>query len=79
VLPLAAPTRADSVEERLLLFRTEAADQAHVAFMPDTAWPISGHPPGSSRDPLDTPVLMSSKIFRHFSNDSLAFVFLIPT
>jgi len=34
----------------LLTFRTGAADQAHVTSMPDTAWPISGHPPGSSRD-----------------------------
>src|SRR5512132_2233740 len=29
--------------------RAEAADQAHVAFMPDTIWPVSGHPPDSSR------------------------------
>ena len=28
--------------------------------MPDTTWPISGHPPGSSRDRENTPVLMSS-------------------
>jgi acetyl esterase/lipase len=28
--------------------------------MPDTAWPISGHPPGSSRSRFNTPVLMST-------------------
>ena len=28
--------------------------------VPDTAWPISGHPPGSSRDRIHTPVLMST-------------------
>jgi hypothetical protein len=33
--------------------------RAHVASMPDTAWPISGHPPGSSRDLMHTPVSMS--------------------
>ena len=27
--------------------------------MPDTAWPIRGHPPDSSRDLVDTPVSMS--------------------
>ena len=35
-------------------------DRAHVASMPDTAWPISGHPPGSSRDRWYAPVLMST-------------------
>jgi hypothetical protein len=50
------------VRARLLLFHTEAADQARVACMPDTAWPISGHPPGSSRDSVDTPVLMSFQL-----------------
>jgi hypothetical protein len=34
--------------------------RAHVASMPDTTWPISGHPPGSSRDRIHTPVLMSA-------------------
>ena len=32
---------------RLLTFRARAADQAHVASMPDTTWPVNGHPPGS--------------------------------
>ena len=42
-----------------LPFHAEAADRARVASMPDTAWPVSGHPPGSSRDQVDTPVSMS--------------------
>jgi hypothetical protein len=47
--------------ERLLTFRSGAADQVHVASMPDTAWPIGGHPPGSSRSTRpNTPVLMPS-------------------
>ena len=38
-----------SVETRLPTFRAKAADRTHVAYMPDTTWPVSGHPPGSSR------------------------------
>src|SRR5664279_6069533 len=34
--------------------------RAHVASMPDTTWPINGHPPGSSRDRVQTPVLVST-------------------
>jgi len=34
--------------------------RTHVASMPDTTWPIGGHPPGSSRDRRYTPVLMST-------------------
>ena len=58
--PLHQPGR---VQVRLLLFPTEAADRARVASMPDTTWPIGGHPPGSSRDRIDTPVPMSSLTF----------------
>ena len=50
--------RTGPIGSGLLLFRTEAADRAHVAFMPDTAWPINGHPPGSSQDRVNTPVSM---------------------
>ena len=39
----------------LLTFHARAADQAHVTFMPDTAWPASGHPPGSSQDAKHRP------------------------
>src|SRR5450631_3233260 len=31
--------------------------------MPDTAWPVSGYPPGSSRSRRNTPASMSSKRF----------------
>jgi hypothetical protein len=43
-----------------LTFHAKAVDQAHVASVPDTTWPINGHPPGSSRThaiaPVTTPV-----------------------
>ena len=52
---LAACTSADGVTMCLLTFHARAADQVHVASMPDTTWPISGHPPGSSRDPKHRP------------------------
>ena len=41
----------------------QSPDQARAAFMPDTAWPISRHPPGSSRGNDSTPVSMSSSRF----------------
>ena len=59
--PLSPTRRARmrSVGSGLLLFHAVAADRARVAFMPDTAWLISGHPPDSSRDRSHTPVSMS--------------------
>jgi hypothetical protein len=49
-LPLAIHSSVDSrVEACLPTFRTEAADRTHVAYMPDTTWPVSGLPPGSSQ------------------------------
>jgi hypothetical protein len=60
LLPLAHPeTRAGSTGSGLLPFHAEAADRARVASMPDTAWPVGGHPPDSFRDQMDTPVSMS--------------------
>jgi hypothetical protein len=53
------PLSQGSIATRLPTFHAEAADRARAAFMPDTAWPISGHPPGLSRNPVDTPVSMS--------------------
>ena len=47
-----------SIGTCLLLFHAEAADRTHVAYMPDTTWPINGHPPGSSRSSGHTPVSM---------------------
>ena len=48
-LPLAIHNANGGVGTRLPTFRTGAADRTHVAYMPDTTWPVSGHPPGSSR------------------------------
>jgi hypothetical protein len=43
--------RTGRIRTCLLLFHTEAADQAHVVYMPDTTWPEDGTParlvPGS--------------------------------
>src|SRR5215470_2034805 len=58
-LPLAAPQDSD-IRARLLTFRVKAADRAHVASMPDTAWPVNGHPPDSSRSSRYAPVSMSA-------------------
>jgi hypothetical protein len=44
-----SPPTGGGIGVRLPTFCAEAADQAHVAFMPDTIWPVSGHPPDSSR------------------------------
>ena len=51
-LPLAIHNANGSVGTRLPTFRTRAADRTHVAYMPDTTWPVSGPPPGSSRADL---------------------------
>jgi len=48
------PDRGSSIRAGLPTFHAAAADQARVAFMPDTTWPISGHPPGSSREQPET-------------------------
>src|SRR6266536_3486660 len=59
-LPLAHPhTRTGRTGGCLPTFRARAADQAHVAYVPDTTWPVSGHPPDSSRANSKHPVLMS--------------------
>ena len=65
LLPLAHCTQnqTGSIGSGLLTFRVGAADRARVASMPDTAWPINGHPPSSSRDKGHTPVLMPSISF----------------
>src|SRR5437667_7541055 len=47
--------------------------------MPDTTWPINGHPPDLSRDYEDTPVLMSSHSFRHFDSNRLSDPHLTPS
>ena len=58
-------------------FRARAADQAHVASMPGTTWPVSGHPPGSSRGYPPAPVLMPALPVTTRST-ATTHVFLIP-
>jgi hypothetical protein len=55
-LPPSKKARARSIGSGLLPFHAKASDRARVASMPDTAWPINGHPPDSSRDNSNTPV-----------------------
>ena len=50
--------------------------QARATSMPDTTWPISRLPPGSSRAKKANPVLMSSIKFRHVISGLLSFAFL---
>ncbi len=47
--------------------------------MPETTWPISRHPPGSSRAGPPDPVSISSKWFRHVISRSLTLAFLTHT
>ena len=42
------------IKARLPTFRTRPADRAPAACMPDTDWPIPGHPPASSPGPFTT-------------------------
>ena len=83
-LPLTKPSRLTaarpgSVEACLPKFRAEAADRARAAFMPDAAWPIDGHPPGSSRTTADRPGFDVTSTSRHVINGSLTLAFPIPT
>ena len=52
---LSPPAAGGSIGARLLTFRTRAADQAHAASAPGTAWPVNGHParliPGHTPSP----------------------------
>src|SRR5674476_1401277 len=55
-LPLGAPNIRDaSTRACLPTFPARAADQTHDAYMPDTARPVGGHPPGSSQGTPDPP------------------------
>src|SRR5512132_3889309 len=51
-------------------FHAKAADQTHVAYMPDTTWPIDGHPPGSSRAVTRRPGFDVIYGLRHFTQRS---------
>src|SRR5215207_7529221 len=68
---------------RLPTFCAAAADQDHVAFMPDTVWPVSGHPPDSSRAAgarpgFDPPIYITA-LQQRSPHRGLRTVFLIPT
>jgi hypothetical protein len=54
-------------------------NRARATFVPDTTWPISRHPPGSSQGNNWTLVSMSSLRLRHFNSGSLTFAFPVPT
>src|SRR5712691_13395399 len=54
-------------------------DQARATSMPDTTWPISRHPPGSSRTRTPGPVSMPPISFRHVISGSLTLAFLAHT
>lgn len=64
-LPL-VPAR-DSVKTRLPMFHARAADQAHAASMPDTTWPVIGHPPGLAPAARD---MATVSMPLHFCNDT---------
>jgi hypothetical protein len=57
----------------------ESPDHARATFTPDTTWPVSRHPPGSSRSNDSTPVSMSSIRFRRLISGSLSLAFVIHT
>jgi hypothetical protein len=60
-----SPPPAGSTGTRLLTFHARAADQDHVAYVPNATRPITGHPPGSSRSTPHTP-----RFRRHFDFDN---------
>ena len=57
----------------------KSPDRARAISMPDTAHPVSRLPMGSSRGNITSPVLMSSKAFRHLNDGSRVFAFSIDT
>jgi len=59
-LPLTIPDQGSSVQPRLLPFHADPAGQGHLTSTPGTTWPVSRHPPSSSRDHLNAPVPMPS-------------------
>jgi len=65
LLPL-VPQR-DSVKTRLPMFHTRAADQAHAASMPGTAWPVIGYLPGPAPAARD---MATVSMPLHFRNDT---------
>jgi len=60
-LPLAALPTGGSIRASLPTFHVKAANRARVAYMPGTAWPVTGFPPDLSWNLVLAPVLMPSK------------------
>jgi hypothetical protein len=78
-LPLAPGKKTGhSTGTRLPAFHAKAADRARAAFMPGTAWPVNGYPPGLSRSYWDAPVPMPPIWSRHVISGSLTLAFPVP-
>src|SRR5664280_2813103 len=61
----------NSIRARLPKFPAKAAGKGHAASVPDTAWPIHGHPPDSSQIHSNNLVLMSLRYSRHVNSGRL--------
>jgi hypothetical protein len=57
----------------------KSPDHARATSTPDTTWPVSRHPPDSSRGRKESPVSMPPIIFRRVISGSLALAFVIHT
>src|SRR4029450_13292338 len=55
---LSRPPADGSIGASLPTFHVKAADRTRVAYMPGTAWPVTGSPPDSSWNLVLAPVLM---------------------
>jgi len=57
----------------------QCLNRARATSTPVTTWPVSRHPPGSSRGNDWTPVSMTPLRFRRFPSGSLTFAFSART
>src|SRR5258708_4660898 len=57
----------------------ESPNKSHASSTPDPAWPVSRYLPCSSRNKVETPVLVSSNMFRCLVRGSFALISLIHT
>jgi hypothetical protein len=76
--PAAAPSRAQRQHAPFPRSRTPAADPARATGTPGTAWPVDGHPPGSSRDRHCGHGSDAVSLSRRLSGGSLASAFPAP-
>jgi hypothetical protein len=58
---LSPPLTGSGIGASLPTFHMKAADRARVAYMPGTAWPVTGYPPDLSWNLVHAPVLMPTK------------------